>query len=153
MGMRFTLEGMDGSAAITVLPWPTGLVAPDCASGCSGTYMRHMLPDGPEARLELRRLEKIQALAVSKGRIRSIALSAPVHLEPGAATGMEFSGRQSVQLKVNGAPVEAGQTHEIKTEKDTCKLMLYQASVAKPPRKGIAEEAAAFTADWILRCN
>ncbi len=147
--VRFEIAGNDGAAQVTVSPWPQSAVLPACSTDCSAEYLLNTLPDGPEWRLVIRRAGKVVLFVASHGRMRRVLLGEPVLLGPGPVSTAEFSGRKAVSLTVNDKHVRAGGT----IDAGGCSLFVAQASVAKPARQGIADEAAKFTADWIISCR
>ena len=147
--MQLKIAGSEGSVQIRVSPWPQAITLPECSAGCVADYHHNLLPDGPEWRLEIKRGAKTSLLVVSHSRLQRLALPEALSLEPGAPTGAEFAGRKVVALKANGKAIVNGTSAEI----GACSLFVAQASIAKAARKGIAEEAAGFTSDWLLSCK
>lgn len=153
-GLEFKISGAHGTETVSVYPWPKEITPPQNAAQ-NVSYTRVMRPDGPDTRIEIRRGENVEVLAVSQSRLRALMLQpdAKIVIAPDKPSGAVFADRLSVSLSMQGKRVEVGKITDLEKRHENCIILLYQASVAKPARSHIAEESAPFTADWLLRCH
>ncbi len=142
----------DGSrSSLRISPWPLGQIT--CApSECGIEVERLQNPDGPEARVKISRKGRVVAMAASQSRLRALPGAAPFKLLVPSARKAQGQ-RIGIDLRVGETLVERGKTARLAMEKQSCEMHLIDASVAAEGRPGIAEESAAFMADWVILCN
>ena len=149
----------DGSrSSLVISPWPLGPLT--CAPAECGIEVERMQnPDGPEARVKISRKGRVVAMAATQSRLRALPGAAPFKLLVPSARKAQGQ-RIGIDLRVGETLIERGKTSRIiiagqgivSAEKQSCEMHLIDASVAAEGRPGIAEESAAFMADWVLNC-